>query len=250
MTTAPTSKDAPSRTVSVVIPARNEAENLPALFGDLSRQKDCSLELVVADAESTDSTVAISEGAGAKVVPGGLPAAGRNAGAEAATGAWLLFLDADVRLTDDFVRAAKRKLTSSGASAASFGFNVEGGLGLRLGHWFSELYFSLMTALGSPRGIGGAILVREEVHRAIGGFDTTIKVGEDHEYLGRAKRHAGYRYYRSPKVYLSVRRFDRRGGFTMFKKWVAIELHRIFRGEVRDDRFDYFDEVPRGERGE
>lgn len=60
----------------------------------------------VADAGSTDSTAAIAELCAARlrlslqVIPGGLPAVGRNAGARLATTPYVLFLDADVELAD------------------------------------------------------------------------------------------------------------------------------------------------------
>lgn len=63
-------------------------------------------KVYVADARSTDSTPAIAQlcaerlGLDLEVIPGGLPAAGRNAGARRATTPYVLFLDADVELED------------------------------------------------------------------------------------------------------------------------------------------------------
>jgi len=60
----------------------------------------------VADAGSTDSTAAIAQlcaarlGLRLEVIPGGLPALGRNAGARHALTPYILFLDADVELAE------------------------------------------------------------------------------------------------------------------------------------------------------
>ncbi|KAB7727695.1 glycosyltransferase [Rudanella paleaurantiibacter] len=45
--------------ISVVIPVRNEADNLPHLLADLARQTYTRFEVIVADDSSTDTTVAV-----------------------------------------------------------------------------------------------------------------------------------------------------------------------------------------------
>ncbi len=63
-------------------------------------------KVFVADAGSTDCTAAIAELCAARlklqmeIIPGGLPAVGRNAGARRARTPYVLFLDADVELPD------------------------------------------------------------------------------------------------------------------------------------------------------
>ncbi|MGX6447692.1 glycosyltransferase, partial [Patulibacter sp. S7RM1-6] len=98
-TPGPETGSAPA--VSVVIPARDEEERLgPCLAG----LQDASIEVVVVDDRSTDGTAALARAAGARVVAGReLPPGWRGKtwalqqGLEAATGAWVVFLDADVR---------------------------------------------------------------------------------------------------------------------------------------------------------
>jgi glycosyltransferase involved in cell wall biosynthesis len=95
--------------LTIVVPAKNESQFLPRLLTSLSRQDYPHLrdtKVFVADAGSTDSTAAIAELCAAKlslqlkVIPGGLPAVGRNAGARLAATPYLLFLDADVELAE------------------------------------------------------------------------------------------------------------------------------------------------------
>lgn len=89
-------------TVSIIIPARNEEKNLPALLDSLRAQQIRVLEILVIDDESTDRTAEVARSMGARVVPAGpLPegwlgkANACHQGALAARGDWLLFLDAD-----------------------------------------------------------------------------------------------------------------------------------------------------------
>lgn len=88
--------------VSIVVPARNEAHNLPALLASLQALQPAPLEIIVVDDHSTDGSGALAAAAGAQVVvPAPLPAGwlGKpwacRAGAERATGSLLLFTDAD-----------------------------------------------------------------------------------------------------------------------------------------------------------
>lgn len=91
--------------VSVIIPARNEARNLPHLLGSLREQTYRPQEIIVVDDFSSDQTGEIAAGFGVKVIRNTeLPEhwTGKNwalwNGFRQATGDVLVFLDADVRL--------------------------------------------------------------------------------------------------------------------------------------------------------
>jgi hypothetical protein len=95
----------PSLPVSAIIPARNEAHNLPALLNSLQAQQRGAAELIVVDDRSGDDSAAIAARAGAMVVASPGPPRGWTGknyachlGAQAAGQPWLLFLDADTAL--------------------------------------------------------------------------------------------------------------------------------------------------------
>ncbi|MHB1485216.1 MAG: glycosyltransferase family 2 protein [Saccharofermentanales bacterium] len=99
-----------SNKISIVIPARNEAANLPLLLQDLSMQIVKPYEIICVDDCSTDKTgdiassfcvdlITISE----KPDEWTGKAWACQQGANAATGDILLFLDADVRLSPDAI---------------------------------------------------------------------------------------------------------------------------------------------------
>ncbi len=94
--------------ISVIIPARNEAHNLPGLLATLQRQDAPALEVMVVDDQSTDETAAVARSFGAAVIEVHEKGAGWLGkswacwlGAKAARGRTLLFLDADTRLAED-----------------------------------------------------------------------------------------------------------------------------------------------------
>jgi 4,4'-diaponeurosporenoate glycosyltransferase len=95
-----------ARTVSVVVPARDEAARLPLLLESLGRLEVPVREVVVVDDASADATAALGHAAGAHVLPAGTPPPGWtgkawacHVGARATTGGLLLFLDSDTVLT-------------------------------------------------------------------------------------------------------------------------------------------------------
>ncbi len=230
-----------SMRVSVVIPALDEERSLPGLLRSLEAQTLRPVEIIVVDGGSTDSTASVARFSGAKVLRGGRPALSRNVGARVSSGDWLLFLDADVVLAPTAVAEIIQVAEDRNLAAASCWFVPDSSrLLIRLTHWFANHYFLLTSRLGWPHCIGGCLLARRSLHFQIGGFDTTVLVAEDQDYVTRFTRVGRYAFARTPVVQISARRFEREGTLKMSLKWVRVEAHRVFRGEVRHDRFRYF----------
>lgn len=98
------------RKLSVIIPARNEAANLPILLESLRTQTRPPDEIICVDDGSSDGTAAIAAAFGAKVIsiadkPDGWvgKAWACQQGAQSANGELLLFVDADVVLGPDAI---------------------------------------------------------------------------------------------------------------------------------------------------
>ena len=144
--------------LSVVIPAKNEASGLEKLLPDLlSRCPDA--EVIVVDDGSTDSTVAVCEKSGIQVVSHPYSkgnGAAIKSGARAATGDYIVFMDADcqhdpadiARLFSkvaegfDMVVGARRGLESQ-ASMFRWGAN---GLYNRLASWMVNSQINDLTS--------------------------------------------------------------------------------------------------------
>lgn len=108
--------------VAVIVPAYNAEATIAACLAALAKIVQNHDELIVFDDGSTDATREIAEAAGARVVghggPPRGPAFGRNAGAQAATSAYLLFVDADVILAPDALDLLVAEALDTGAVAA------------------------------------------------------------------------------------------------------------------------------------
>ncbi len=101
--------------LTVVIPTLNEAANIAACVGSAAFAE----QVLVADAGSTDDTIALARAAGATVLEGTGPtiAAQRNAGIAAARNAWIFTLDADERVTPELAVELARVLTAPAREA-------------------------------------------------------------------------------------------------------------------------------------
>ena len=225
--------------LSIVIPTLNEERLLPALLESIQVQT-LEAEVIVADAHSTDRTREIAVSAGARVVEGGLPSVGRNAGAEAAMGNWILFLDADVLLPDR--ELLKRMLRE--AQQRSFDCATADIVPLskrrydRFSFWVYNRY---VRAWGSrhAHAPGFFILVKRTFHKKIEVFNEAVIFCEDHEYAQRAAKTGQFGFLNSVKIPTSVRRFDKDGRLRIAWKFLIAELHLLTKGPIYDDRFHY-----------
>ena len=169
--------------ISVIIPTLNEAAGLADTLRPLQSVSD--VEVIVADAGSTDETAKLAEDHGARVLHG---SAGRarqmNAAAEAATGTILLFLHADTRLPGHFDEHVRRVLGRPGVVAGAFRLRIDApGRSLRLIERVANLR---ARHLGMPYG-DQAIFLRCDVFQSVGGFPE-LPIMEDYELIRRLRR--------------------------------------------------------------
>jgi glycosyltransferase involved in cell wall biosynthesis len=167
--------------LSIVIPAFNEEKLLPACLRSVrAAAAACGLaayEVVVCDNNSTDATPRLAQEAGAQVVfePVNRISLSRNAGAAAAAGDWLLFIDADSRLSAATLRAM--------LAAAAGGRCAGGGSLIDFDRkpWWGRLPLWLWTALSlSLRWAAGSFLFcRADAFREVGGFSPGLAAGEE-----------------------------------------------------------------------
>jgi glycosyltransferase involved in cell wall biosynthesis len=180
--------------VSVVIPAYNEEKLLPATLRAVAaalpafHSRGWESEVIVCDNNSTDTTPQVAAAAGARVVfePDNMIARARNAGAAAATGDWILFLDAD--------SSPSAALFAATADAMASDRTLGGGTTLRLdggppgAHLVTHVWNLASRCL---KWFAGAyIFVRADAFRAIGGFSSQHFAGEELDLVRRLKRHA------------------------------------------------------------
>ena len=172
--------------LSIIIPTYNEEEYLPKLLDSIKSQSFDDYEIIVADANSTDKTREIAESYGCIVVDGGLPGVGRNNGARVAKGEYLLFLDSDLVLTEDYLRNVIYEFRME-----QLGIAITQMLPLsdkatdKLFHDFAN-YFMIGVEKIKPHGAGCyGMIAKRSLHEECGGFDESLTFGEDTDYIER-----------------------------------------------------------------
>jgi glycosyltransferase involved in cell wall biosynthesis len=177
--------------ISIIIPAFNEerliVETLRAasLATAAFAQRGWSFELIVCDNNSTDRTATLAREGGAKVVfePINQISRSRNTGASAATGDWLIFVDADskpsVGLFDEV------------ANAIETGKFLGGGSTVQLdGHYpFATLVVELWNCISRLRSwmAGSFIFCETKAFREMRGFSQELFASEEIEFSQRLK---------------------------------------------------------------
>ncbi len=156
---------------SIIIPARNEAHNLPRLLQSLADQTVKPREILVVDDASSDNSAEIAREMGASVItPPPLPEGWRgktwacHQGALAAQGERLLFMDADTWLEP----VGLHRLLSIPHDGA---LSVVPYHAVREPYEDLSLFFNLcMTAATVPRGLAGQVLLVSQRHyQQVGG---------------------------------------------------------------------------------
>jgi hypothetical protein len=203
----------PLPSVSVCIPARNEARNIRHVVGSALASGGVDLQVLVYDDESTDVTPAlvrqlVAEDSRVKSVATRQLPTGWNGKqwacqrmGEAAVTEWLLFTDADVRLAPDCLRRAVACANSLKADLLSTVPKQETGtlaerIVVPLIHWMllSWLPMPRMRATNDPStsaGCGQFLLVRREAWLRSGGHTGFADSMHDGIKLPRQVRRAG-----------------------------------------------------------
>ena len=213
--------------LSVIIPTLNEVYALPGLLDALSAQTRPPDEIIVADAGSTDGTAELARARGITVVPGGRPGPGRNAGACAATGDLFLFLDADVLPPPNFIAGMLAGFARSGADVAT---SLIAPIGDNLTHKIIteviNLYLQAVQSF-SPHAPGFCLLARRTIHERIGGFDETVKLAEDFDYVQRAAKSGVFDVLTNVRIPVSLRRLEEEGLTRLAFKHLWGEMHAL-----------------------
>ncbi|MDO8618036.1 MAG: glycosyltransferase [Candidatus Uhrbacteria bacterium] len=222
--------------LSIVIPVKNEERLLPNLLESIRQQSlREDVEVIVADAGSTDATQEIAVSFGAKIVEGGLPGVGRNRGALKAQGQDIFFFDADIILPHPtFLQDCLREKEERGLDVASCQVLALDGSTLdRLLHHAYNLY-TLATEKVLPHAAGFCLLTSRAAHAAIHGFDERVVFAEDHDYARRAKK-AGFKVgiLHTHKVPVSVRRLQKDGRLNLAVKYIFTEMYMLTRGSLK-----------------
>ncbi len=212
------------RTLTIVVPALDEAEGIAATLAPLQPLRVRGHEVLVVDGGSADGTPEAAEPLADRVLRSERGRARQqNAGAREARGDVLLFLHADTRLPDGADRLVLDGLARSGRGWGRFDVRLTGRLPmLRV----VERMISLRSRAGGIATGDQAIFVRRDWFRDAGGFPE-IPLMED-VALSRALLRRGRPLCLRETVLTSSRRWETRGVWrTILLMWRLRLAYRL-----------------------
>jgi glycosyltransferase involved in cell wall biosynthesis len=235
--------------LSFVIPARNEealiGEVLQAILASVARAAgvarddlwlpDTGFEVVVADDGSEDATAAVvtrfADDTGVRLVPcvGGTCAAARNAGAAAARGRVLCFVDADTIVPENAADRILRLHEDDGRCLVLYRL-VSREPGVRAWLWWTFWGLARHVPLARAKSMPAFMSCDRTHFERYGPFDESSVTAEEWPLTGAAYRHHRERflYDRSLAARTSSRRMELRpfGYLRTFLTWVSVVLFR------------------------
>lgn len=178
--------------LSVIVPAYNEEKLITGSLRSIRKalgantRPGLETEVIVADNNSTDATARLAREAGATVVfePVNQIARARNAGAAAASGDWLIFVDADSHPSPGLIGAVLDAIdrgggAGGGSTVSTRGFPLRGRIAIRLWNAVSRTF---------RWAAGSFIFCRADAFRATGGFNLELYATEELDFSRRLKR--------------------------------------------------------------
>jgi glycosyltransferase involved in cell wall biosynthesis len=168
--------------VSVIITTRNEERNIKNCLESITQQSYKSIEILVVDNGSTDKTKEIAQKYTKNVLNiGPERSAQRNFGAKKSKGEYLLFLDADMILTEQVIKECIKTIKSSKVGGIiipeqSFGE----------GFWASAKALERSFYIGDDF-IEAARFFPKKVFEEVKGFDLNLTGPEDWDLSQRVK---------------------------------------------------------------
>ncbi len=203
--------------ISFVVPAYNEEKYLAPTLAAIhvaARAVGEPYEIVVANDGSTDNTAQLAEAGGARVVTVQKRqiAGTRNAGAKAAQGDWLVFVDADTQVNEAVVRGVVQAFRDGA---------VGGGAGVRFFDgppWIHRWVGAISTMFRWVRWAAGCfVFARRDAFDAVGGFDEQFYASEE-IHFSRAMKRQGRFVVLTDEVLTSGRKAEK------FSRWATMKM--------------------------
>jgi len=215
--------------ISIIVPTLNEGAYIDDCLGSIySQNTGLDYEVIVSDGSSTDGTLEIAEGYGAKTVVSELRSTSiqRNLGAEKARANHLLFVDADTQLSPNYLDMAARKFAEDEeliGFSAGFLFSKRQAK-LIFAEKVTNSYFMFRDRISSATLPGFNFNIRRKVFSSLGGFRNVPL--EDVDMSIELRKVGKTRYFMDFFVITSPRRLDRMGLMGSVKYYVEMDMTR------------------------
>ena len=221
--------------ISIIIPTYNESQHLPLLLSDLSISNE-EAEIIVVDCNSQDKTREIVNLYGSKIYKSKKKNRGLqlNIGAKKATGKWFIFIHADSRLKQGWLKKVMSVIEYERNLVYFFKFKINN---KSFFYRFLEIFVNLRSLiLNDPYGDQG-LLIQSELYFKNKGY-RKIPLMEDIDFIKRLKNKTTLKMLNIP-IYTSSRKWEKTNIiFQAFKNWNYRK--RFLRGESIKSLYDEY----------
>ncbi len=185
-------------------------------------------KVFIADAGSTDGTAELALSYGDRlrisVIPGGLPAFGRNAGAKLAETRYVLFMDADIEISDPtLIRRAIEKMNRRKLHCLTANIWCKGGGFRDHSLYLGNNIVQFLSQFGQPFSTGMFMLFEKRKFDELGGFHEQALYAEDY-LLSRRVSPRRFGLVRGG-VLTTNRRFKKMGHARIVRMFLATALN-------------------------
>jgi glycosyltransferase involved in cell wall biosynthesis len=189
--------------ISVIITTKNEENNIKNCLKSIFEQDypQDKIEIIIVDNNSTDKTKEIALEHTDKIFNYGPErSAQRNFGVEKSTGAYFLYLDADMALHKDVVRDCVKAIESSNIVGLYISEIVMGKKFFSKVRRFERSFYDA-TAIDCVR------FIKKETFQKVGGFDENFTGPEDWDLDKKLRKEGGVDLIKTP-IYHNEAEFD------------------------------------------
>lgn len=215
--------------LTIVIPSKNESRNIYDCVYHISNQANITgTKIIIADvSDEKDSInwirrtcVDFNYTLKIKVIKGGYPSEGRLNGSKLASTKYVLFIDADVFLTNKHIIS---EVIKHEKDLATVPFNTDKPYNIVFR--FFDLFQYLGSKLGSPFAIGGFQLWNTEAYWSVGGYNPEERFAEDYS-ISQKVSSKNFKVVNIHGAYTSARRFQKKGVLWMFSIMIKSYINR------------------------
>ncbi|HEY7098560.1 MAG TPA: glycosyltransferase [Terriglobales bacterium] len=185
-------------------------------------------KILVADAHSTDGTpevvLSFADRLNVKVIPGGTPSVGRNAGAAIAETRYILFIDADVvPASPSLIRRALELARRKQLQCVTTNIICRNGNFLDRLLYAGNNFFQHLSRLHQPFSTGMFMLFERQRFRDLAGFHEGVLFAEDY-LLSKQVPRSKFGIVRGG-IYTSNRRFQKMGRLRVARLFLRTAVH-------------------------
>jgi glycosyltransferase involved in cell wall biosynthesis len=213
-------------TLTIVIPCKNEGINIYDCVGMLCKQRGIAgTKIIIADNSDEEESIwwlwkteaDFKYSVKIEIIKGGYPAKARLEGSKLVKTPYILFLDSDIMLRNQFIIG---ECLAYDSDLVTTPFYTERGY-----NWIFrifDMFQKISTRLKTPFAVGGFQLWKTEAYWKCGGYVPEELFAEDYS-ISKKVDPEKFVVHKTKGVWTSARRFKNKGVFYMF--WLMIKCY-------------------------